>query len=231
MLHIDTKQMSNGPRQRMEERLAVTVSGNNNEQLLGVPVIPSGAGRDIAAGVYDELEKWNITKIIKDISYDTTASNSGIHNGAVAVLEQRLGRELLHLPCRHHIFELVLEAAFTTAMKERSSGPEIGIFKRFQKAWNMIDARSFEPMESCPELSAADRSMVESTAKHFLQNPFVRADYKELLHLSLLIIGVDEYENCKISVKAPGKISYVIKRFKPLLLMVAQVIHKIFVHL
>lgn len=205
VLHIDTKQMQKGFGKQMEERLAITVSGNNNEQLLGVPVIPSGTGRDIAAGVYHELERRNIASSIKAISYDTTASNTGIHKGAVSLLERLLGRELLHLPCRHHILELVLEATFTAALKERSSGPDIGIFKRFQKAWHTIDATSHEPMEIGLQFSTADKTTVESIAKHFLQNPFVRADYEELLHLSLLIIGVDEYENRRIIVKAPGK--------------------------
>lgn len=55
------------------------------------------------------------------------------------LLEKMLGRTLLHLPCRHHILELVLEASFTKVFKEKSNGPEIAIFKRFQKAWSGIN--------------------------------------------------------------------------------------------
>lgn len=126
---MDTKQMSKGLSEKPEERLAITVTGNENEQLLGIPVIPSGSGKDIANGVYAALENWDILNQIKWIGYDTTASNSGVHNGAVSLLEKRLGRKLLHLPYRHHIMELILEAVFSTAFKEKSNGPDIAILK------------------------------------------------------------------------------------------------------
>lgn len=45
-----------------------------------------------------------------------------------------MGRSLLYLPCRHHIFELILGLAFETKVSV-SSGPNVALFERFQKEW------------------------------------------------------------------------------------------------
>jgi hypothetical protein len=52
---------------------------------------------------------------------------------------------MFHFACRHHILELVAEAAFATCFGP-STGPDIAIFKRFQASWNFIDQNKFEPM-------------------------------------------------------------------------------------
>jgi hypothetical protein len=69
---------------------------------------------------------------------DTTSSNTGRLSGACIILEQLLGRPLLHFGCRHHIMELVLGAAFGVCMGP-SKAPEILIFKRFKEQWACID--------------------------------------------------------------------------------------------
>lgn len=66
------------------------------------------------------------------MSFDTTSSNTGAKRGACTLLETKLGKQLLHLACRHHVFELVLEAVFSKCMGP-STGPDILLFKRFQK--------------------------------------------------------------------------------------------------
>jgi len=40
------------------------------------------------------------------------------------------GNQLLHFACRHHIFELVMEAVFSVQMKP-SGSPDILFFERF----------------------------------------------------------------------------------------------------
>ncbi|CAH0547065.1 unnamed protein product [Brassicogethes aeneus] len=45
-----------------------------------------------------------------------------------------LMKDLLYFACRHHIFELVLEACFSMCIPP-SSGPNIQLFQRFQKNW------------------------------------------------------------------------------------------------
>lgn len=201
---MDTKQLSKGLSQKPEERLAVTVTGNGNEQFLGFPAIKSGSGKHTADGVYAELEKWGINNSIKCISYDTTASNSGIRNGAVTLLEKRLGRKLLHFPCRHHILELLLQAVFNEALRVTSTSPDVNIFRRFQKFWSEIDCSSYEAVDTSFDLSKDDKLEIQSKATRLLDSLYSRADYREMLLLTLLFIGVDEYNGTKIKVKSPG---------------------------
>jgi len=65
------------------------------------------------------------------LSFDTTATNTGRRNGTCVLLEQKLGKDLLYLACRHYVIELILAAAFKTTMGA-SSGPEVSLFKRFK---------------------------------------------------------------------------------------------------
>lgn len=79
--------------------------------------------------------------------FDTTASNTGSRNGACILLEQKLEKDLLWLACRHHIFEIMLEAVVLQAL-DPSSGPEIAIFKRFKNNWSNINQNDFKTVSS-----------------------------------------------------------------------------------
>ena len=105
------------------DRLPVLVSGDGMEKLLAVPSLPNGAGEATANGVVTTLEDWGVENRVVPLSFDTTASNTGLVSGG--------GHDVLHLACRHHIYELVCEKAFTTCFGP-SSGPEIQLFKRFK---------------------------------------------------------------------------------------------------
>ena len=59
------------------------------------------------------------------------------HKWCVCLLQETLGKELLSRGCRHHIFELVLQAAFSVCLRW-SSGPEI-LFVIFTERWGCID--------------------------------------------------------------------------------------------
>ena len=189
--------------------MAITVTGNNNEQLLGVPVISKGTGKETAQGTFEKLKEFNIDGLVKGICYDTTAANSGKYNGAVVMLEKMLKRKLLHLPCRHHILELVLEAVFSEAFREKSTGPEITLFKRFQKAWEGIEPNGWKPIIDRLHLSSKTKHGIKQMAIKYLRATFVRADYRELLELTLLVIGVNQLDGRKITLKAPGNSKFV----------------------
>ena len=70
------------------------------------------------------------------------------------LLEQKLGKNLLHFACRHHVIEIILTAAFYSILGG-SFGPEILLFKRFQAQWASFDLTSFEP-------GVAEASVIES---------------------------------------------------------------------
>lgn len=71
------------------------------------------------------------------MSFDTTASNSGINTGACVLLEKKIKRDLLSLACRHHILELIIERVFNASMGA-SSGPNIQIFQTFSDYWKKL---------------------------------------------------------------------------------------------
>ena len=74
--------------------------------------------------------------------YDTTSVNTGVIKGIVTQLEDALGRSLLQLPCRHHIFELVCGAAAATVYGS-TNGPKEEAFKTLVDCWRGVDASNY----------------------------------------------------------------------------------------
>lgn len=96
------------------------VSGHEWHQLLGVPALDKGTGEGQAKAVYELLKEWDMSEDVCAMVSDTTASNIGEVNGACILLERLLGRDLLYLACRHHVFELLLKTAFESSMEYTS---------------------------------------------------------------------------------------------------------------
>jgi len=116
VLHWDGKLMYDLTGDEKVDRLPIIVSKCGTEQLLCVPKLPSGTGKAMADALLDTVTEWGIDDCIKAMSFDTTSSNTGRVNEACTLFEQRLGRNLLHLSCRHHIHEIILEEAFAVTM-------------------------------------------------------------------------------------------------------------------
>src|SRR5215469_11876847 len=114
------------------DRLAIIVSFHGKEQLLGVPEIQTSSGEKQAMAVYQAVEKWGVIDKIQALFCDTTASSTDRINGACTNLEKLFKRDLLYLPCRHHIFELVLRSCFESLMVT-TFGPDMPLFKRFKE--------------------------------------------------------------------------------------------------
>ena len=131
-IHWDTKLLESAIGKRVD-RLSIIATAPGVEQLLGVPGISNGTGLEISSEVFDTIENWNLSDRVQAFVFDTTASNTGRLNGACTLLEQRLGRNILFLGCRHHIFEIVLNAVFNKLKVTPMSGPDIPLFKRFKK--------------------------------------------------------------------------------------------------
>ena len=81
-------------------------------QFLGVPRLTSSTVEAQASGVACLIESWGLVSRIASICFDTTSCNTGDRNGTSVLLEQKLGKKLSRLACRHHIMELVPAAAF-----------------------------------------------------------------------------------------------------------------------
>ena len=78
--------------------------------------------------------------------FDTTSVNTGVRNGIIRHLEVGLGRKMLHLPCRHHIAELVCGAA-AAEVYGPSTSPNEEAFKKLAQTWSSLDHKAFTPYD------------------------------------------------------------------------------------
>jgi hypothetical protein len=74
--------------------------------------------------VFELVQEWpGVEEHLAGLCFDTTASNTGIHTGAITVIQQSFNRRLIFLASRHHMFEIYAASVFDEFFK--SSGPEI----------------------------------------------------------------------------------------------------------
>ena len=174
------------------ERLALVVTGENTEKVLGIPKLDDGTGEKIAQTIHDFLGTWKMDDLVEFVCFDTTSTNTGIHKGAAYLLEKKLDRDLLFLPCRHHISELLLKAVFELNFG-KSSAPDVLMFDRFARKWNGINTKNFkngmvdEKVRNSMGLDEIELHKEFCLTK--LRFYHERMDYKELLELSLIFIG------------------------------------------
>lgn len=187
-----------------EERLPILVSFDDREQLLAVPKIESSSGKDQAKAISNALFDWNLNDKVQIMCCDTTASNTGRFNGACALLEQNLERELLFFACRHHVYELVLKNVFETKVKQVSISPDIPLFKKFKDSWKDINSTMIEL-----QLDFITQNFCETKIttlikfyKGKLHQALIRDDYRELIELCIVFLGGDSEKTIKI--RPPG---------------------------
>lgn len=208
VVHWDGKLLPSLSGKQLVDRLPVIISHNGTDQLLGVPELSSGTGENQATAVYQELENWGLIENVQALCCDTTASNTGRLKGACILLEQKLERDILYLPCRHHIFEVVLRSAFEIKT-DIASAPDVPIFKRFQKSWPNIDVKNFQiGLEDIYIFQSMEDRNEELAifCINQLQQHQPRDDYKELLELTIIFLGQTPPDG--IFFKVPGPINH-----------------------
>jgi hypothetical protein len=197
-VHWDGKILEDITGNEVVDRLPVLISGSGENQLLSVPKIDHGTGKDSANAVHQAVSDWNLTDKVKGMCFDTTASNTGRKNGACVLLEQKMEKDLLWFPCRHHITELILEAAVSPTLQP-SSGPDIQLFKRFKTNWKMLDLTTFDRLENYPQ---QEKEKIIAFASRQMNEQQPRDDYKELLELTIILLG--GIPSTGIKFKKPG---------------------------
>jgi hypothetical protein len=147
----------------------------------------------LAKVVVQEVDRFDLRRHIVGICFDTTASNTGLLQGACTRIENDFQRTLLWLACRHHTHELILKGVFDECCPVLSSGPDINIFRKFQAQWDSINKMAYTTMleeESLHELLKNRREEMIIYLLNVLENgTHPREDYKELLQLPLLYLG------------------------------------------
>lgn len=205
ILHWDGKLLFDLVKRELLDRLPIIVSSGDVEKLLGVPQLENGKGITQANSIYDVLEDWDLSPSIKALCCDTTASNLGNKNGAAILLERLLERDILFLPCRHHIFELILRAAFECQIPS-TTGPNVPLFKKFRDDWKKIEQKNFQSGiddERVKSILTSDHiERVASFVQQTLNTALPRDDYKELLNLTLIFLGCQPAQEVRFN--TPG---------------------------
>lgn len=205
VVHWDGKLFPNDKGSGKHDRLAVFLTSGDVEKLLAVPVLHDSTGLEQGKAVYSELIEWDQSEIVKALCCDTTSSNTGHINGACVILEQFLGRALLYLLCRHHIYELYLKACFECKIPH-SPGPNVSLFSKFKNAWPSIDQDKFESFtDEDLVFFKSDRAEILNFIELVLTSTKQpRDDYEEFLKLSKIILG--ETKGAKF--RAPGAFNH-----------------------
>lgn len=115
------------------DRLPVVATAPGVEQLLGVPELTSSTASEVSSAVYETLQDWTLLDKIHAFVVDKTASTTGRLSGACVLLEQKLNRNILLLPCCHHIYEIISQCVFVETKLSVVSGPDIPLFKGLKK--------------------------------------------------------------------------------------------------
>lgn len=216
-LHWDSKLVSTLTNHNVtEERLSVVVGDSSQLKLLGVPqYLPGtdqGAGQIISNLTMDLLESWNCTQSIVNMTFDTTASNTGHLTAACVAIQMKLSRALLWSGCRHHIGEIILTHVFDDLSIEVSRSPNITLFQRFRSHYDMLPYNS-----SDRKLKPFDGVTLTEPGKQFLEQSRLnvlkvageklqvcRDDYEEFLQVCVIFLGSPNEEDYKF--RRPGAI-------------------------
>ena len=194
--------------------MPIVVSGKNVEKLLAIPKLPgSGTGRLMGNAVVDVLRQWTgVQEWQVGVCSDTTSANSGIHNGAITVIQNAFDKRLLFLACRHHILEIVASAV--SDLFFTSSGPNIPIFGRFKEQWPFLNQADYAPIDKDTEgyaLRDKEKMWLSSNSEcvdQFLCDQLTtkqpRDDYSEFLQLSLVALGEEHSIHGGVRFSPPG---------------------------
>ena len=150
-------------------------------------------GRAEALELEITCNNWRLLENLWAMCFDTTATNTGITNGACTIFECELVRKkLLWLACRHHIDEVELKTEFEYLFGS-SSSPENPCFIQFRDhVWHLLDTGgefSCLTMESRQEKSKKEEAV--KLYRNILESDDLpRGDYRECAILMLQILGV-----------------------------------------
>ena len=154
------------------------------------------------------LRLWQLEGDIIGMCFDTTASNTGGDKGTCKLLQDHLGRNLLYFACRHHVHEVIIGAVFK-ALFGPSTGPNILLFERFKGVWSSIDQKVYRPLDDT-RLDEPFMLDLKCLTVSFLREALSsnssylpREDYRELIELCLLVLGISIGEQ-PYRFRAPG---------------------------
>lgn len=208
-LHWDGKKLFDSNIKKFIEHLVVKVSWTDGEKIIDVLRLKDGKADSSAKSIIELLIDWKIADKIFAFSFDTTATNTGKKGGICKILldfyKDKFEREILLLPCRHHVMEVVLSHVSKFLFGE-TVGPKNQMYVKFQNVFSSLDKSKLSS-----NVSLVNKSISTSEKKSILQ--FIndqlirnqkRRDYTELLELCSNLLN----NEIKYKIKPTGAISH-----------------------
>ena len=206
VLHFDGKLVDNFFGSK-DEKLAILVSGRPDYiegKLLSVPSLcdedgdPTSTGIAQADACWEQIQKYQLQDNIVGVTFDTTASITGCHKGALKLIEEKLGRAVLHFGCRHHFPELIARGVWYEIFDEDLS-PDNMWFVEFKRGWSDLDTSKDAPFKKLDQVirsrhlsdlkEEAIQSYKEVLTHENRKGLLPRDDYKEVAVLALALLG------------------------------------------
>ena len=178
------------------EYLAIVLSGSPNMvegKMLEVEEISDGTGKTQCETTFAVLAACRATDSIRAVVFDTTASNTGIRQGAASRLVEKLGRVLMWFECRHHMAELFMKPVWIMLFGVDSS-PEWSDFGLFKKMFPYIKKEEKVLLDIKPGLEEQLREKSVEFLTSLLMYPnkkqqFPTNNYREMVELTLAVLG------------------------------------------
>ena len=152
-------------------------------------------GKAQAQASYELLEVWNLKENVKALVFDTTASNTGWNQDAAKTLEKLLDHKLFYNACRHHVYKLVIEAAYYCLFGDLS-GPEDANFISFKTCWPKIDkSRNYRLLDVSSKFLQNRKKKIIYELQEIIKKEkrtkesFIRGDYKQCAENTLALLG------------------------------------------
>ena len=173
-----------------------------------MPAIPcktAAVGAKRAKATLELVKIWDCEKSLCDMVFDTTSSNTGAQTAACVALQNVVSKPLLWFACRHHIGEIILTYAWDALHIEVSKSPKISIFQRFRQFYPTVSTvcESFDFHEILQTLQSRRENTIQM-CNAYLQQPFSRGNYKELVELTLLYLGNSKTKATFKTFRKPG---------------------------
>ena len=219
VIHWDSKLIDDAHGTK-HERLSILASGAPNYvegKLLGVPSLrdedgnPTSSGYAQFKGASDFVRIWDIKNSVRGFVFDTTASNSGVRQGACKSMEEWLERPVLWLACRHHLAEIMAKECWYE-LYEDDLGPDNLHFVEFKSLWPNLNTDSDVPTKRLNISNRHLRKLKDEAIEFYediLTNPnsngaLPRDNYREIAETSLIILGGELPNQRKIFWHKPG---------------------------
>lgn len=209
IIHFDGKKFAKINEKHLgnDSRMVAVCHTQSKTLPLGLPILQGATARDYVNEIIGMCENFNLIDRVIGLVCDTVVTNTGEFGGVCALYEAETQLEVLWITCRHHIYEVLLSAAFKTSLGAIEA-PQIIIFDQLKAEWPNIKENGYQytPCEQSVLNSIHLRSLYQQAKTALIghaRSEFVRDDYAELNDLCLKFFGI----KTKKSFMVPGAMS------------------------